>query len=68
MNLQKNIESRLWTIVLVLPNAKHRIIARFCNRQDANDHLRFLQRSVPQAKFSLVFNPTIVQLEQPFRD
>lgn len=68
VHLSNNIEPRLWTIVLALPNARYRIIARFYNRQDADDHLRFLQRSVPQAKFSLVFNPPGVQLEQPFRD
>jgi hypothetical protein len=60
MNSQSNCfctrESRLWAIVLVLPNAQYRIIARFRNRQDADDCLRFLRRSVPAAKFNIVFD------------
>ena len=45
-----------WVIVLLLPTAQHRIIARFRNRQDADDQLRFLRRAVPGAKFEIVFH------------
>ncbi|MEQ8958809.1 MAG: hypothetical protein RLP02_12940 [Coleofasciculus sp. C2-GNP5-27] len=48
-------DSHLWTIVQFLPNAKHSTIARFVNRQDAQDHLRFLQRYVPTGTFEIVF-------------
>lgn len=59
---------RLWTIVLLLPNTQNRIIARFLNRQDADDHVRFLRRSVPAAKFEVVFNAPAFRPEQPSRD
>jgi hypothetical protein len=45
-----------WTIVLGLPDATRQTVARFRNRQDAEDHLRVLQRFMPQAKFEVVFN------------
>ena len=60
--------SRNWTIVLALPNACYRTIARFRNRQDADDHLRFLRRAVPAIKLAIVFNPSDLQPSQPSRD
>ena len=56
-----NLNWRSWTIVLALPNAQNRTIARFRNRQDADDCARFLQRSVPTAKFAVVFDPPAFQ-------
>jgi hypothetical protein len=50
-------DPRLWAIVLFLPNAQHRIISRFRNRQDADDQLRMIRRFVPQQTFELVFLP-----------
>jgi hypothetical protein len=32
-------------------------IARFANRQDAEDDLRFLRRFIPQAAFPMMFEP-----------
>jgi hypothetical protein len=33
------------------------IVARFRNRQDADDHLRVLYRFIPSAIFEIVFDP-----------
>lgn len=49
--------SKPWAIAQLLPNATRRTIARFFNRQDAIDHLRFLTRRVPAAKFTMFFDP-----------
>ena len=46
---------RPWMIVRILPGAKTHIIARFVNRQDAEDSVRALQRYVPNATFEIVF-------------
>ncbi|QHG16105.1 hypothetical protein [Nostoc sp. ATCC 53789] len=32
-------------------------IARFANRQDADDHLRFLRQTIPNGGFDLFFEP-----------
>ena len=47
---------RPWTIVRILPGAKTHTIARFVNRQDAEDRLRALRRYVPNAMFEIVFD------------
>jgi hypothetical protein len=52
-----NLDPHVWTIAIALPDAKQRTVARFCNRQDAEDHLRVLRRFVPSATFEIVFNP-----------
>lgn len=43
--------------MLALPDARQDAVARFRNRQDADDHLRVLQGFMPTAKFEIVFNP-----------
>jgi hypothetical protein len=48
--------NRPWAIARILPDARHYIVARFVHRQDANDHLRFLQRFIPAAEFEIVFD------------
>ncbi len=48
--------NRPWAIARILPDARHYIVARFVHRQDANDHLRFLQRFIPAADFEIVFD------------
>ena len=47
---------RPWMIVRILPGAKNHTIARFVNRQDAEDRLRALRRYVPNATFEIVFD------------
>lgn len=32
-------------------------VARFANRQDADDHLRFLRRTIPNGGFEIMFEP-----------
>lgn len=61
LNAQSN---RPWTIVRILPDARHYTVARFRNRQDANDHLRLLRRFIPAAAFEIIFAP----LEEEERD
>ena len=41
--------NRPWAIVRLLPNAQAIIVARFRNRQDADDHKRLLHRFIPNA-------------------
>ncbi|HEY9666385.1 MAG TPA: hypothetical protein V6C91_06245 [Coleofasciculaceae cyanobacterium] len=48
--------TRPWAIVRLLPNAQRYTVARFANRQDAQDHQRFLQRFIPAASFEVVFD------------
>ena len=61
MNTQQIHPSRyldlhVWAIAIMLPNACHRTIARFRNRQDAEEHLRVLRRFIPKAQFEIVFD------------
>lgn len=55
---KSNLDPYVWTIAIALPDAKQRTIARFCNRQDAEDHLRVLRRFVPNTQFEIIFNPS----------
>lgn len=57
INTSRYLALHVWTIAIILPNACHRTIARFCNRQDAEDHPRVLRRFVPKATFEIVFDP-----------
>ncbi|MEG4800742.1 hypothetical protein QUB63_14175 [Microcoleus sp. ARI1-B5] len=50
--------SKPWAIVRILPNARNHTVARFCNRQDADDHLRALRRFVRSGIFEIVFDRT----------
>ncbi len=59
LNTIRNQETqhRPWVIVRLLPGAKTHTIARFFNRQDADDRIRTLRRYVPQAVFEMMFEP-----------
>lgn len=57
VRLQSEQSDRCWTIVRILPKAQHYTVARFRNRQDADDHLRLLQRFIPVADFEVIFVP-----------
>jgi hypothetical protein len=48
-----SLSSSISVMILLLPNAQTYIIARFCNRQDAHDHLQILNRFMPAAEFKL---------------
>ena len=47
-----------WCIVRHLPNLQNPIVARFRRRNDAEAHLQILQRLMPNAEFSIVFDVT----------
>lgn len=51
--------NRPWAIARLLPDAQRYIVARFHNRQDAHDHLRFLNRFTSGAEFEIVFDVPI---------
>jgi hypothetical protein len=55
--------SRPWAIVRLLPDARRYTIARFFNRQDAEDHQRFLKRFIPAAEFEILFDVPNEQLQ-----
>lgn len=50
---------RPWAIVRLLPNAQCYTVARFYNRQDAQDHRRLLHRWMPAAEFEIVFDAPV---------
>jgi hypothetical protein len=54
--------TRPWAIVRLLPNARRYTVARFFNRQDADDHRRFLNRFMPAASFEVIFDVPNSQL------
>ena len=55
-DLLKPDYAKPWVIVRVLPDARNHAVARFCNRQDADDHLRALRRFVRSGIFEIVFD------------
>ena len=59
--------SRPWAITRLLPNAQRYIIARFFNRQDAEDHRRFLNRFMPAAEFEIIFDVPNQELQRTTR-
>jgi hypothetical protein len=63
-SLQLEDYSRPWTIIRLLPNARRYTIARFFNRQDAEDYRRFLNRFMPAAEFEIIFDVPNEQLQQ----
>jgi hypothetical protein len=48
---------RPWQVVLLLLNARHHTIAQFQNRQEAEHHLRTIQRLARNSRFALLFVP-----------
>lgn len=57
--------SRPWAIIRLLPDARRYTVARFFNRQDAEDHRRFLNRFMPAAEFEVLFDVPNEQLQCP---
>ena len=56
--------SRPWAIIRLLPDARRYTVARFFNRQDAEDHRRFLNRFMPAAEFEVVLDVPDEQLQR----
>jgi putative acetyltransferase len=57
VKLLSNPSVRPWAIARISPNAQVYILARFRNRQDADDHKRLLHRFIPGAVFEIIFEP-----------
>ncbi|MEG4864451.1 MULTISPECIES: hypothetical protein [unclassified Microcoleus] len=55
-DLLKPDYAKPWVIVRVLPDARNHAVARFCHRQDADDHLRALCKFVRSGIFEIVFD------------
>ncbi len=47
-----------WCIIRPLPNLQTPIVARFRRRNDAEAHLQILQRLIPTATYSIIFDVT----------
>ena len=62
--LQAEDYSRPWAIIRLLPDARRYTVARFFNRQDAEDHRRFLNRFMPAAEFAVLFDVSDAQLQR----
>jgi hypothetical protein len=43
-----------WAIARLFPDTQHTIVARFRSRSDADGHLRFLRRQIPNGNFEVV--------------
>jgi hypothetical protein len=59
--------SRPWAIIRLLPDARWYTVARFFNRQDAEDHRRFLNRFMPASEFEILFDIPNEQLQHTTR-
>jgi putative acetyltransferase len=57
--------SRPWAIACILPDARHYTVARFYNRQDAEDHKRVLHRFMPASKFEIIFDMPVTDTDNP---
>ena len=64
VKLLSNQCARPWVIARLLPNAQAIIVARFRNRQDADDHKRLLHRFIPNAEFEIIFDLPNEQQEE----
>ncbi|HEY9671303.1 MAG TPA: hypothetical protein V6D11_07660 [Waterburya sp.] len=45
-----------WAIARLLPDMQRTIVGRFRSRSDADGHLQFLQRQIPNASFVVIFD------------
>jgi hypothetical protein len=56
--MEKPIDlTRPWVIIRLLNDARRYTVARFYNRQDAEDHQRVLRRFMRGAEFEVIFDP-----------
>ncbi|PSR18779.1 hypothetical protein C8255_05540 [filamentous cyanobacterium CCP3] len=46
-----------WCVVQLLPHMQRRTVARFRRRNDADAHLRAMQRLSPSAQYTVMFDP-----------
>lgn len=45
-----------WCIIRLLPNMQRLIVGRFRRRNDATEHMQVLQRLVPEATYTIIFD------------
>ncbi len=63
-----------WCIIRHLPKLQRLVVCRHRRRNDAEDHLQLLQRMIPHASYSIIFDPTLdspdvtVNSKQPLED
>ncbi|MBE9115626.1 hypothetical protein IQ249_06920 [Lusitaniella coriacea LEGE 07157] len=50
-----------WVIYRLLPNLQRLTVARFRHRNDAEEHMKIIQRLLPQASFTIAF-----EVSQPY--
>lgn len=55
MNYRDRLMQR-WAVARLTSEAQWAIVARFRTQSDAEGHLRFLQRSMPETRFKLLFD------------
>jgi len=46
-----------WCIVRLLPEARSTVVARFCDRTNAEAHLKLLNQLTPSATYQVFFEP-----------
>jgi hypothetical protein len=55
---------RPWCIIRSLPNLERCIVARFRRRNDAEAHLRIINRLIPSVTYEIIFDPTPEQKDK----
>jgi hypothetical protein len=48
-----------WLVVRLLANMQRKVVARCRTRSDADGHLQVLHRLMPDAEFTVVFDPDL---------
>lgn len=54
-----------WCIIRLLPQMQRTVVRRFRQRNEAEAHLRALQRLTPDAEYAIVFDPPDLQPDPP---
>lgn len=48
-----------WCIIRHLPKSQNLVVGRLRRRNDAEEHLRLLQRLIPKASYSIIYDPML---------
>ncbi|NEQ64324.1 MAG: hypothetical protein F6K21_02270 [Symploca sp. SIO2D2] len=52
-----------WCIIKLLPKMQRLTVARFRRRGDAEAHMQVLRRLIPDATFTIIYDPALEQQE-----
>ena len=52
-----------WCVVQQLPKLQHAIVARFRNRNDAEEYIKVIRRINPTGTYEIMFDPPIAPIE-----